>query len=326
MILSGQGNITYGGESIMTSWHTYPSVYALGHRYLTELLLDPVLVEEKVDGSQFSFGLFEGEEGPYLRMRSKGAELNILAPDNMFKKGVEYVISIKDQLHLGWTYRGEYLAKPKHNALAYDRAPQNHIIIFDINTGEEEYMEYFAKVCEATRIGLETVPVIHNGRIEDIEHFRTYLDTTSHLGGQKIEGVVIKNYTRFGKDKKVLLGKFVSEAYKEVHAKEWKASNPTANDIVGYIIASLKTPARWNKAIQHLREAGLLEDSPRDIGLLMKEVPLDIQKEETDYIKDKLFEWAWPHIRRGTTGGLPEWYKEQLLVRQFDNGAQHNET
>ena len=56
-----------------TSWHSYPSIYALGHRYLEELLLDPVLVEEKVDGSQFSFGVFEHPEGPELRCKSKGA-------------------------------------------------------------------------------------------------------------------------------------------------------------------------------------------------------------------------------------------------------------
>lgn len=306
----------------MTSWHTYPSIYSLGHRYLADLLLDPVLVEEKVDGSQISFGMFEDEVGnKFLRVRSKGAEINVLAPDNMFKKGVDYIKRIADTLTMGWTYRGEYLAKPKHNTLAYDRAPQNHIIIFDINTAEETYMPHAQKVEEAARIGLETVPLIRWGRVDDIQHFRTLLDTTSCLGGQKIEGVVIKNYNRFGLDKKVLLGKFVSEAYKEVHAKEWKASNPTANDIVGYITASLKTPARWNKAIQHMRDAGKLEDSPRDIGLLMKEVPLDVQKEEIEYIKQKLFEWAWPHIRRGITGGLPEWYKEVLLARQFENGG-----
>lgn len=302
----------------MDSWHSYPSIYALGHRYLTELLLDPVLVEEKIDGSQFSFGVFQGEDGPYLRCRSKGCELNVIAPDNMFKRGVEFVAGIQDRLHIGWTYRAEYLAKPKHNALAYDRIPSNHVIIFDINTGHEEYLPYEAKAEEAARLGMEIVPKMYEGKIEDIQHFRTFLDTVSCLGGQKIEGVVVKNYARFGLDKKVLLGKFVSEAFKEVHAREWKAANPTQNDIVQRLIESLKTPARWNKAVQHLREAGKIEDSPRDIGLLINEIPADVEKEEVEYIKAKLFEWAWPHIRRGIVGGMPEWYKEQLLARQFE--------
>lgn len=305
----------------MDSWHSYPSIYALGHRYVADLLLDPVLVEEKIDGSQFSFGRFMGDDGPYLRCRSKGAELNLIAPDGMFKRGVEVVQGLADKLTTGWTYRAEYLMKPKHNALAYDRTPKDHIILFDINDGHESYLPYERKAEEAARLGLEVVPKMFEGKIEDIQHFRALLDTVSCLGGQKIEGVVIKNYQRFGPDKKVLLGKFVSEAFKETHAREWKAANPTQGDILEQLIRSLKTDARWHKAVQHLRERGQIEDSPRDIGLLMKEVPIDVAEEEIDFIQDKLFEWAWPHIRRGIIAGLPEWYKEQLLKKQFEVSA-----
>ena len=301
-----------------SSWHSYPSIYALGHRYLTELLLDPVLVEEKVDGSQFSFGVFQGEEGTFLRCKSKGAELNIVAPDSMFKQGVEFVQSIQEQLTVGYTYRAEYLMKPKHNALAYDRVPTHHIIVFDINPSHESYLPYDDKVRECARLGLEVVPQMFYGMIADMQQFRGYLETISCLGGQKVEGVVIKNYARFGLDKKVLLGKFVSESYKEVHAREWKAANPTQGDILERLIRSLKTDARWHKAVQHLRERGDIEDSPRDIGKLMKEVPIDVAKEEMEFMKDKLFDWAWPHVKRGVIGGLPEWYKEQLLAKQFE--------
>src|SRR5437899_3064493 len=109
----------------MSSWHSYPNVYALGHRYVTDLLLDDVIVQEKIDGSQFSFGKYTDLEGKdWMRMRSKGAEINVLAPEKMFIKAVDYVYSIFDSLTPGWTYRGEYLAKPKHNALAYDRVPK----------------------------------------------------------------------------------------------------------------------------------------------------------------------------------------------------------
>ena len=305
----------------MNSWGSYPSIFNLGHRYLTELLLDPVLVEEKIDGSQFSFGVFEDEVGHrYVRCRSKGAEINILAPEGMFKKGVQWVLDNKEQLEVGWTYRGEYLVKPKHNALAYDRIPNNNIIIFDINTGEEAYLVREHKVYEATRIGLETVPLIYYGRVNDVQQFRTYLDTVSCLGGQKIEGVVIKNYNRFGLDKKVLLGKFVSEEYKEVHKAEWKITNPSTGDVINNLINELKTPARWHKAILHLRDAGALTDTLKDIGLLIKEVPNDIEKEEIEYIKTKLYEYAWPQIRRGVIAGLPQFYKEQLLTKQFEGG------
>lgn len=304
---------------MMDSWHSYPSVYQLGHRTITDLLLDVVLVEEKIDGSQFSFGVFDiPESGREVRCRSKGAHLNILAPDSMFKTGVEIVQAMADRLTPGWTYRTEYLTKPKHNVLAYDRIPNHHMILFDINTGEETYLSYQQKTAEAARLDLECVPQLFSGVIDDLQHFRTMLDRVSCLGGQKVEGVVIKNYARFGLDKKVLMGKFVSESYKEVHAREWKIANPNRADVVRTLIDALKTPARWNKAVQHLREAGRIEDSPRDIGLLIKEIPTDVEKEELDFMKQKLFEWAWPQIRRGIVAGMPEWYKEELLKKQFE--------
>lgn len=299
----------------MESWHSYPSIYALGHRYLAELLLDPVTVEEKIDGSQFSFGRFEIDGHVEFRARSKGATLNVIAPEKLFERAVAAAQAL--DIRVGWTYRAEYLAKPKHNSLAYSRTPKNHLMVFDINDGHESYLRYAAKAAECERIGLECVPLIHEGMIENAAQFREMLDHESVLGGQKIEGVVIKNYARFGLDKKVLLGKFVSEAFKEVHSKEWKNSNPTGKDIIDRIVDMLRTPARWDKAVIHLRERGLIEDSPRDIGLLIKEAQADVEKECMDEITSTLIGWALPHVRRGVVRGLPEWYKDELVKRQF---------
>lgn len=306
-----------GSVSAYDSWHSYPSTFALGHRAIADLLLEPVLVEEKVDGSQFSFGVFEANGVRDLRCRSKGAQLQLLAPEKMFERAIATVNEIEPLLVPGWTYRAEYLAKPKHNALAYDRVPAKHVILFDINTGHEAYLPWEVKASEAERLGLEVVPRLFHGMLTDIDMLREMLARVSVLGGQKIEGVVIKNYARFTMEKKVMVGKFVSEAFKEVHAAEWKAANPKGGDIIDALIAQYRTPARWAKAVQHLREAGSLDDSPRDIGTLFKEMPADIEKDAEADIKQKLYEWAWPKIRRGVCHGLPEWYKERLLEAQF---------
>ena len=300
----------------MSSWHSYPSIFNFGHRAISQLLDRDVIVEEKVDGSQISFGVFDDE----LMVRSKGAVMVVDAPEKMFANGVEYIKSIQHLLRPDWCYRGEYLKKPKHNALAYDRIPQNHIIIFDIERDEQDYLSPEEKRDEAHRIGLECVSNLSTGRIDSIEKFRSYLDIESVLGGQKIEGVVVKplNYDYLGLDKKCLMGKFVSEAFKEVHAKTWGENNPKGKDIIGLIGGQLNTQARWQKAVQHLSEAGKLENSPRDIGLLMKEIPEDIRKECEEEIKQQLFDWAWPSIRRMVAGGCPQWYKELLLKQQFE--------
>jgi hypothetical protein len=321
----------------MSSWSSYPSIFVMGHKAIRDLLTVEVNVEEKVDGSQFSFGLIEpspvdpvydvflkdGVETPYaLKIRSKGCVMHIDAPERMFEKAAETVKQLVTSKGLtpGWTYRGEFLGRPKHNSLAYDRVPTGHIILFDINTGNQEYLSYEDKVREAERLGLETVPLLFSGRVATVDQFRAFMGTVSVLGGQSIEGVVVKprDYDLFGTDKKVLFGKFVSEAFKEVHRKAWGESNPTQKDIISKLADEYRTPARWNKAIQHLREAGQIEDDVRDIGKIIKEIPEDVLKECEDEIKDKLFTYAWPHIRRSLHAGFPEYYKDLLLKKSFE--------
>lgn len=295
----------------MSSWHSYPSIFALGHRALENLFANPVLVEEKVDGSQFSFGRFNGE----LKVRSKGKVMFPDAPEKMFAEAV-FVAGLLD-LRDGWTYRGEYLQKQKHNCIAYSRIPKSHIILFDINTDQERYLPYEEKAKEAERIGLEIVPLMFQGEIDNPAIVQNFLERESILGGSKIEGVVIKNYSQFGADKKCLMGKYVSEKFKEIHKKEWGESNPKQGDIVIRLINMLKTDARWSKAVQHLAERGELDNTPRDIGKLFVEVKEDIKKECKDEIKDALYSWAIDSILRGACGGLPEWYKTRLLESQF---------
>ena len=301
--------------SSLSSWHSYASIFNLGHAAVRALNDVPIYMEEKVDGSQFSFGIFDGE----VRCRSKGQQLNVDAPEGMFAKAVASVLERKDKLVDGVTYRGEYLSKPKHNALAYGRVPAGHIIIFDICPGEEMYVSPTLKQSEAARLGLECVPVLYRGAL-DQGKILELLGTESVLGGQKIEGFVVKqeNVTLYGNDKKALIGKYVSEAFKEVHAHNWKIANPKQGDVLQVIGAGLSTEARWRKAVQHLREAGLLEGTPRDIGKLIVEVPTDILIDTEDQIRTALWNWAWPHLKRMSTAGLAEWYKKELLAQQFD--------
>jgi hypothetical protein len=278
-----------------------------------------VIVEEKIDGSQFSFGIYGDEHE--LRCRSKGAQINIEAPQKMFASAVEYVKSISNRLALNWTYRGEVLERPKHNVLAYDRRPDNGIIIWDIDKGNNTYLRPAPKKSVAAELNLECVPVLYRGKLTDLGLLRALLDTMSILGGQKIEGVVIKpaSYNVWGPDKKLLVAKFVSEAFKEVHSATWKQEhgNKAGRDILAELAASYATPARWNKAKIHLAEAGLLEGSMRDIANLIKEIPTDVEKECADEIKQRLWDWAWPQLKRSLVKGLPEHYKEQLLQESF---------
>jgi len=296
--------------------NSYPQVYALGHKLILDIFSSEVQIEEKIDGSHLSWGIsLDGD----LLIRSHKAELYIESHDGMFKKAIQSIVAMKQFLVPGWIYRGEYLQKPTHNVLEYSRVPDKNIIGFDIDDGLENYHTYEYKSECFNQLGMECVPLMYRGVINSVDQIRNFLDTISILGNSKIEGVVVKNYSLFNLDKKVKMGKFVSEKFKEVSGEKWRKDNPTSADILEQIVSKYKTDARWSKAVQHLSEEGTLEQSPRDIGNLIKEVGNDIEKECIDEIKDILWKYFWPKVKRGVTSRLPEWWKSELLKKSLEN-------
>jgi len=294
--------------------NSYPKVYAIGHPSIPNLFEGEVIVEEKVDGSQFSFGLVDGE----LQCRSHNAQIILDAHESMFSKAIETALELAPHLVEGFVYRCEYLRSQKHNTLAYDRAPNKYLIGFDIMVGPETYMGYREKQAEFERIGLECVPLLARGNIESVEVLKGFLERTSILGGSKIEGIVVKNHNQFSRDAKPCIGKYVSEAFKEVHGGEWRKNNPAPSDVVDTLTDKYTSPARWQKSVNHLREDGLLADDPTDIGKLILGVVKDVESECEEEIKAALWAHFWPKIKRGLTRGLPEWYKDELAKSAFE--------
>ena len=295
---------------------SYPKVLHVRHRQCRDLFKGPVIIEEKIDGSQVSF-MLDSEGNP--QFRSKGVQQNIHAPDRLFAKAAEVIRSL--DLIPGYVYRGEYLSKPKHNILSYHRVPRNHIVLYDIMVGEDSqaYAPTTVVAAEAERLGLEHVRTLYMGDPPTTTQIvEEYIHLDSQLGGCTVEGVVVKALNRdlFARDGKPVVAKIVGEKFAEVaRSKGHKvkfASNKHTH-IVGRLADQLTTEARWNKAVIHLRERDLLVDAPQDIGKLIPEVVRDTLEEEADWIKEQLFKDAWKTISRRITRGLPEWYKAKLM-------------
>lgn len=293
---------------------SYAKVFQLGHPQIQNIFEDAVLLEEKIDGSQFCFGKIDGEF--VCRSHNKQIDWQSGNIDNMFKLAFESAYARLNLIPDNTIYRAEYLQKPKHNTLSYNRVPKDNLIIFDIEQGLTP-MLYFDKAEEAKRLGLECVPCFPANIINNANDLLGYLEIESILGGVKIEGVVVKNYLKYTDDKKYYVGKYVSEQFKEKHRKEWKVSNMGTKDIIFLLCEELRTEARWNKAIQHLKENGDLLNDVKDIGNLLKEIQNDIEAEEKEYIKDKLYSYAIKDINRSIIRGFPEFYKEYLLKNSF---------
>ncbi len=303
----------------MNILRSYSSPFNLGHKALKGFWKGTIYATEKIDGSQFSFGLVEGE----LVCRSRRHQINLEDP-GMFALGVATARDIVDQglLKEGWTYRGEFLSKPKHNTMAYDRVPRGNIILFDVDRGDQDYFPHLMGP-GITALDLEIVPTlaVYETR-PTLEDVKVLLETESILGGGKVEGVVLKNYDLFGIDKKVLMAKLVSEDFKERHGTDWKKRNPSQKDYVITLTEEFATEVRWMKAVQHLRETGEIEGVPQDIPIIMREIVSDVENESADEIASALFAHFWPNIKRGLTRGAPEWYKALLAEEAMNDSSE----
>jgi hypothetical protein len=270
-------------------------------------------LQEKVDGSQISFGRINGQ----LFVKSHNHMLDLNNPQKLFTAAVGSLSNLA--LPDGLVFRGEYLNKPKHNTLTYERVPLRNIIIYDIEQGDGtcDYMSVPDVILTANLYGFEVVPTLYTGMIDNIMvetlMLNEMLETPSVLGGTKIEGIAIKCYSMVDCNEKILMAKWVSPQFKEAnHGNSWN-SNMGKKDVVGEIVAIYDTEARYVKTVNHCREDGLLVDEMKDIGPLMRALNQDFEDECADEIKDMLYKKFRKNIMRGVSAGFPEWYKAVLL-------------
>ena len=173
------------------SFHSYPKVWNLGHPSVKEIFEDEVEVQEKIDGSQLSFG--KDHDGT-IHIRSKNREFPINGPDSLFERAAEQIAKRADKLPVGYTFRGEYLNKPKHNCLVYDRTPIDNIVIFDVTSDLHQYLEPSTVARMAEELVFEHVKST-TMKISSIDDVKELMELPSMLGGKR-EGLVFKNYKR----------------------------------------------------------------------------------------------------------------------------------
>lgn len=299
---------------------SYAKSYNIGHRALVQYFDSIVenetwVVEEKIDGSQFSFS----RRGDDFFFRSKNKPFPSDVPEKMFSFGVEKVLELGTELRDGWVYRGEYLRSPKHGALSYKSIPSKHVVIFDVEDEHGRLLSTERRTDEAERLGFTAVRIIsrfNSAPSEMLPVLNGWLEEESQLGGPKVEGVVIKRTERLLFDdqtSKLMIAKYVSETFREDQKKAWKQDNPGRNDVVQRLILEYQSKARLEKSIQRLKDSGDWDGSPKDIGPLMKLFPDDLLEDHKEDIKDALFTHFWSHIRRGVVAPIPRWYKEWLV-------------
>jgi len=290
----------------------YAKIHQMHHRETQKMRGKLLTLQEKIDGSQISFGRIGGK----LFVKSHKHMIDIHSPPKMFAAAIGSLsnLALPDSI----VFRGEYLNKPKHNTLTYDRVPERNIIIYDIEVGDgtNDYMSVNDVEMNAALYGFEVVPTFLVAEFDNImletDMFEDMLKKQSVLGGTTIEGIVVKCYSMVDCNDKILMAKYVSPKFKEMNGSNARVKNTV--DIVAGIAKKFNTVARYEKAVQHLREDGQILDDMTDIGPLMRELNSDFENECVDDVKDMLYKNYRKKIMRGVTNGFPEWYKARLLT------------
>lgn len=295
----------------------YPKVLALG-KYAT--INWPWYAEEKLDGSQISFGVLDGK----LVVRSKNQHIDLDNVPDLFVPAVTHIRGQWDKGNLpeGWIFRGEAFKSNKHNVLSYDRTPSGDLVIFDIQGTATGFIDRQALTSIAYRLGFDVAPMLASGtEPPSMDDINGLLDTESMLGGVPVEGLVFKPRDRSVQsyNNEPIVVKYVSEKFKEKHEKAWGAPRKAKSDIVALIAGTVSNEARWRKAVQHLEEVGALEWQPRDIPKVLEAVQRDIEEEEAPYIKDKLYEMYRRDILKASCKGVASWYKETLAQQALSS-------
>lgn len=279
----------------------YGKVYHLGSRDVKDILEEDVYVEEKIDGSQFSFG---ADKDGNLWCASRAKPVPLDTTDKLFKQAVATAIRVNKGFGIldGKTIRGEAVMGPRHNKLRYDRGPEGGFIVFDM----EDEGGYFAREsveAYSDMFGLEVVALLGSGRMSasDVEDL---VVGPSALGGCAREGVVVKT-KRGGHGR--MKAKIVGDAFKEKLGVKPKGAGR-----IGSVVGQYRTEARWDKAIQHVREAGELAGTPKDIPLVMREIVRDMVDECEEEIMEHLWPKVWKEVIRGVSKGAAEYYIRTL--------------
>ena len=294
---------------------SYPKILPLVGKYSEYALGVNVEVTEKIDGSQFVFG--KDPDGK-LHMRSKGA---LIQADGdvqiLFRPAVDHVLAIQDKLPIDTVFYSETLSCKRHNTLEYNRVPNNHIMLYGMTDFAQTHINPSYRILEqcAKAFDVEAVPLIGEYYTEYLPKYSELLDRESILGGPKVEGIVIKNYHTSLMINNSLVPfvalKLVSEAFKEKHSNNPEYIPQTSK--LEQVISAYRTEARWHKAVQHLRDSGLLVGEPKDIALLMPELVRDLVEEEKENFKEELYNIYQKQWKSHVTRGFPEWYKKSLL-------------
>lgn len=252
----------------------YPKIRRVGHEKTKGILDDPtdfVVIQEKVDGSNFRFWLEDGE----IRFGSRRVDYVDEKNYEEWAKAIEYIKSKvnPEDLREDFIYVGEFI-RPHTVQYDFDSAPP--FVGFDIlNRWTGDVVHYLISYAEFDSLGLpfvNTYFVGEAGLITDvlIEELKK---KKSAYGAEVQEGVVLKNYSRN------IFAKSVNPEFLEDFKKKFRDKVKPKMTAEAKVVERFITPARVNKIITRIYEdKGSV--SAENIPQILRDTVNDMLEEE----------------------------------------------
>lgn len=302
----------------------FPKVLGLGQPLLAEIFNDPVDLTEKIDGSQCRIHLTEN----FCGCGSKNVGI---ADEKAFAIAHEQTQRIWNEKV--WRTFGdditlftEFLSKEKHNVLAYNRVPKNNLYLFGcISNNKHLKTEELIELANELQIEPPYI-MAHQIKVNGPEDINKYLETESILGGNRVEGTVIRNLYKSYPPLLVstmafadypLVGKLVRNDFKERLNKEWGTKKKKELPI-NKVTTEFLTEARFNKSVQHLTDENKINYEMKDLKELIPEFYKDLLDEEKDEIIKLAMEDFWRHLKKKCDVFVVNSWKDHLIKKQFN--------
>lgn len=255
---------------------------------------DYIVVQEKIDGSNTHVNVYDSNT---FKAYGQNFELNYMNHLNGFWYYMNDNYKRIPSKYYGLDIFGEWLVP---HYCDYPRDCYGEFYVFDVmENGQywtQDRVELLAYEC-----GFLYAPILYKGKFINWKHIMSLVGKTS-LGGDRGEGVVVKNQTKLNTSGPFYV-KLVSPEFQEVMAKRDKVKMIDMNKILTLeelrnLAKSVVTKNRVRKIMLKLMDEGIVSPNWKNLNTqhfqkkLISEVYRDVLKEEPDvvnYIGSKYF-------------------------------------
>lgn len=252
---------------------------------------DYIVVQEKIDGANFSIRYNEEEDAITSFSRK-----NILDFSNNLRGAWEWSQKlnkelVKEVLGTNLILFGEWLVS---HTIVYPNDKYQNAYFYDVyNVETGSYLKQDEVKNIINRLGLIYVPVFYEGEFESWEHLRQFVGRTD-LGGENGEGIVVKNMTRLNDPNTRLpfYTKIVGEKFAE--KKSIRQVDPDKLEKrarLQTIVDSVVTEGRVTKLVHKMVDEGIIPEDwdEHNMSVIAKnigrEVYYDCLKEEPETVE-----------------------------------------